>query len=85
MYASIDRAAAKVEAQLLRYKNKMQDHHAKGLATVDMNVNVLSRPVEMEEDSFDDNEEVRDNFVPHPITTKKLRIKLIIWMELSTC
>jgi len=44
MYASIDQAAHRLERQLLKYKARIRDHHAKNLATVDMNVQVLAAP-----------------------------------------
>jgi putative sigma-54 modulation protein len=44
MYASIDKAVEKLQAQLRRWKNKIQDHHKKGVAAVDMQINVLHRP-----------------------------------------
>lgn len=59
MYASIDRAVAKLEAQILRYKSKLQDHHAKGLAVIDMNVNILKRPSPEEEMELEEEETAR--------------------------
>ncbi|KAF3363362.1 Uncharacterized protein PHSC3_000050 [Chlamydiales bacterium STE3] len=41
MYASIDKAVEKLEAQLRKYKTKIQDHHARGAKTIEMNVNVV--------------------------------------------
>ncbi len=41
MYASIDKAVDKMESQLRRYKSRIQDHQAKSLEVIDMNVNVL--------------------------------------------
>ncbi len=57
MYASIDKAVAKLEAQIRRYKSKIQDHHAKSLAIIDMNVNVLRRPTAEEELELEIEEE----------------------------
>lgn len=48
MYASIDMAVDKLQNQIRRYKNKIQDHHYKGLKEVDMNVNVI-RPHQEDE------------------------------------
>lgn len=42
MYASIDMAVHKMETQLLKYKDRLQEHHSKNLATIDMNVNVIA-------------------------------------------
>ncbi len=58
MYASIDKAVDKLEAQLLRYKSKIQDHHAKGVNSVDMNVNVLRSTLDSE--VVDVNDEIED-------------------------
>ncbi|MBA2369028.1 MAG: ribosome-associated translation inhibitor RaiA [Candidatus Protochlamydia sp.] len=57
MYASIDKAVNKLERQILRYKSKLQDHHAKGLAVIDMNVNILKRPTDEEEETELEEEE----------------------------
>lgn len=57
MYASIDKAIAKLEAQIRRYKSKLQDHHAKSRAIIDMNVNVLRRPTAEEELELEIEEE----------------------------
>lgn len=44
MYVSIDKAVDKLQAQLRRWKGKIQDHHKKGVAVTDMQINVLRRP-----------------------------------------
>ncbi|MEM1283504.1 MAG: ribosome-associated translation inhibitor RaiA, partial [Chlamydiota bacterium] len=54
MYASIDQAVKKIERQLVRYKGRMQDHHARPLESVDMEVNVLRAPSDMELDEIND-------------------------------
>ena len=41
MYASIDKAIDKLTARLFKYKSKMQEHHAKALSVVDLEVNVI--------------------------------------------
>ncbi len=63
MYASIDKAVSKLEAQIRRYKSKLQDHHAKGHAVIDMVVNVIQRPEEdeLDFDNEEEEEEVLDN------------------------
>lgn len=53
MYASIDKAIAKLEAQVLRYKSKIQDHHAKGHAILNMTVDVMEKPFEEDFDVED--------------------------------
>jgi putative sigma-54 modulation protein len=54
MYASIDKAVARLEAQLRRYKSKLQDHHAKGHAVLNMKVDVIQKPEE--DDDFNEEE-----------------------------
>ncbi len=44
IYASIDEAAHKLQSQLVRYKQRIQDHHCKPTNVVDMRVNVI-RPL----------------------------------------
>jgi len=41
MYASIDKAIDKLTARLSKYKSRMQEHHAKALSVVDLEVNVI--------------------------------------------
>lgn len=41
MYVSIDQAVDKLERQLLKYKEKLSNHHARGVKVVDMTVNVI--------------------------------------------
>lgn len=89
MYLSIDRAIAKLQAQLLRYKTKLQDHqHRASLSTVDMNVHVL-RPAG-EADLGDINEEIEDEnlrclidqYKPHRILSQeKCPLKLLSYDE----
>lgn len=80
MYASIDKAVHKLETQLLRYKDKIQDHHqARGLSAIDMNVNVLRSATEQEllDVNSDIEEESRlrlmDKYFPHTIVKKETR------------
>lgn len=50
MYASIDKTVDKLQAQLRRWKGKIQDYHNKPLSSIDMTVNVLRKPYnELEE------------------------------------
>lgn len=77
MYASIDKAVDKIEAQLLRYKSKIQDHHAKGVNVIDMNVNVLSplpdaEVVSVNDDIEDENSRrLMDKYRAHKIISKE--------------
>lgn len=67
MYASIDKAVNKLEAQILRYKSKMNDRHKPSA----LKVNVMA-PLALVEDLEDDLEEYPvkepvDEFKPHQI------------------
>ncbi len=96
MYASIDMAVNKLDNQLRRYKERINDHHAKGVKVVDMNVNVIRAP-ELDE-LFEVNDEIEsetanrriDRYRPHEIvgkTTRPLKVltpeEAIMKMELS--
>lgn len=87
MYASIDRAVKRIEEQLRRYKNKLDDHHARGLTTVDMNVNVIRAPseqeiIEVNEDIEDENwRQLEENYRPHAVVSKEKRPLRILSLE----
>jgi putative sigma-54 modulation protein len=76
MYASIDKAFDKLEAQLLRYKTKVQDHHLRATKDVDLQVNVLQPFPDQEvmdvNDEIEDENMTRmlDRFKPHQIIKK---------------
>ncbi len=96
MYVSIDKAVDKLETQLLKYKDKLQDYREKANANVDVNVSVL-RPsrdedlLEINEDIEEENlRSVEQKYLPHRIValeTKKLHTltysEAIVKMELS--
>lgn len=46
MYVSIDQAVDKLQTQLKKYKQRIQDHHARPLEVVDMLVNVIRPSIE---------------------------------------
>jgi putative sigma-54 modulation protein len=78
MYASIDKAVDKLEAQLRRYKTKIQDHQSRGLKGFDVDVNVL-RSVGDDETLLEVNDEIEDEnkrrlldkYNPHQIVKKE--------------
>ena len=76
MYASIDKAIDRLEAQLLRYKSKIQQHQARATKDIDLRVNVLralSDPELMDiNDDIEEENRVRmqDQFIPHQIVKK---------------
>lgn len=83
MYASIDQAANKLQAQILRYKSKLQDHHAKGHAILDMPVNVLY-PQEIEKNLGieEDNYHEINRFKPHHLVKQETRpLKTLTYEE----
>lgn len=96
MYASIDIAVDRLQNQIRRYKNKIQDHHAKGLQQIDMNVNVISP--HREDEILDVNQEIEEEnqsglmagYSPHRVIaqeTRPLKVltldEAILKMELS--
>jgi putative sigma-54 modulation protein len=58
MYASIDKAVHRLQTQIRRWKDRIQDHHKKEHAVFDMPVSVLERPFDREVDVEIDIEEV---------------------------
>ncbi len=95
MYASIDQAVHKLERQQRRYRTRIQDHQAKGLAVVDMNVNVFQRPEDLTAEINDEIEAENrrqeiEAYRPHHIVSKETRPlktltpeEAVIKMELS--
>lgn len=96
MYASIDLAVDKLQNQIRRYKNKIQDHHLRALNVVDMNVNVI-RP-HRDDDLNEVNGEIEeenarnliDQYRPHQVVSKEVKSlktlsldEAIMKMELS--
>jgi putative sigma-54 modulation protein len=89
MYASIDKAVHKLEAQILRYKSKLNDHHK----PLDMKVDVMAPPSwEEAEEDFEEysSKTPADEFKPHKIVkqeTRPLKIlrynEAVVKMELS--
>jgi putative sigma-54 modulation protein len=66
MYVSIDKAMDKLRTQLRRYKSKIQDHHAKSHAVIDMAVNVFTKPTGIEDELAIEQEDVIDGYALHP-------------------
>lgn len=54
MYASIDKAVAKLEAQIRRYKDKIHDHHSKKKTISAMPVTLVPRPTYADELDLDE-------------------------------
>ena len=94
MYASVDQAIARLEAKLRRYVRRLHEHNAKGLAEIDVNVNVIERisPLEDINDQIEEENlrQIEDELRPHQIVSKETkRLKTlnqeeaIMKMELS--
>lgn len=81
MYASIDKAAHKLETQLLKYKARINDHHAKNHHAVELNVNVFAAALETEINDDIENENQRSlasAFSPAQIIHKETRTLRIL-------
>ncbi len=95
MYATIDRAIDRLQEVLSRYKSRIQDHHKKDLSHVDMQVEILKRPLDELEAINDEIEAVSaekewKKYAPHAVVgveTKPLKIlnlsEAIMKMDLS--
>lgn len=87
MYVSIDQAVNKLQKQLCRWKDKMQDHSNKKLSEIDIQVNVLQRPYEEleeinEEIEFEIRQHEAEELVPgHVIGTETIRLKYLLTAE----
>lgn len=75
IYASIDEAVHKLERQLVRYKQRIQDHHCKPSKEVDMKVNVV-RPLSdaelteiNDEIDFESRERMAKKYAPKQIVS----------------
>jgi putative sigma-54 modulation protein len=84
LYASIDRAVSRIQKQLRRYKSRVKDHHAKSLATVDLNINVLSphfnEEVEEVNDAITDENlrQLEEDYKPHSVVaTETVSVPLL--------
>lgn len=93
MYASIDQAIARLQRKLRRYIGRLHEHHAKGIAAIDMNVNVINRitPLEDVNDQIEEENlnQIEADLKPHRVVStetkplKKLNLKeAIMMMEL---
>lgn len=78
MYVSIDKAVAKIDKQLLRYKSKLKDYHNRSLNSVDMRVDVIRAPREEEIEEFEEESETPNKFPSHEIVKQKtLPLKML--------
>ena len=75
MYSAIDKAFDKLRAKLRKWKGKIQDHHAKGISAVELEVNVLEKePSELDEinDAIEEESLVeKDQDLKTPVVYKR--------------
>lgn len=75
IYASIDLAIRRLEAQLRRYKGRIHDYQIKGSSITEVNVNVFEGDSELKELNDDieqeNNDLIEDTFKPHKIVSKE--------------
>ncbi len=88
MYVSIDKAVDKIQTQLKKYKQRIQDHHARPLEMVDMTVNVIRPYAENDIAEINDDIEAEnlrkadEEYRPHHIVKQEKRqLKVITWDE----
>lgn len=83
MYASIDKAVDKLEAQVRKHQDRVHDHHAVGVPVLEMNVSVLSpvedELVELNGEIEDENQRrLEDIYRPHEVVrTEKMALKVL--------
>lgn len=74
MYASIDQAIARLESKLRRYKQRLKEHHAKGLSVIEMNVNVIKlTPIDDINDQIEEEslKKIEAQLKPHPVVSRE--------------
>lgn len=90
MYSAIDKAFERMHAKLRKWKERIQDHHAKGVSATEMEINVLER-------GSDDDDIIEENNIalakqydlPKVMKTKTRPLKMlrldeaVMKMELS--
>lgn len=76
MYVSIDKAVAKLLARLSKYKTRMQNHHAKTLSVVDVEVNVIKSAFnevdEINDAIIEENLKAMEDDFSHQIVSKEV-------------
>lgn len=78
MYVSIDKAVDRLNTLLLKWKDRIQEHHRKKLSEVDMQVNVIRRPYdELEEINAEIEASAMRFKAPQLISTEKKPLKTL--------
>ena len=78
MYASIDKAFERLQSKMRRWKDRIQDHHARGVSAIEMQVNVLENTMALgdsfEEDIIDENNRsLDDKYFPPKVASQRTR------------
>ncbi len=87
MYAAIDKAFHRLDAKLRKWKDRIQDHHAKGVAVTEMEINVLEGEKEdlaqIDRDIIDANNNTLeiDYTLPKVVKKKKRPLKTLTLEE----
>jgi len=86
MYAAIDKAFEKLSAKLRKWKSRIQDHHAKGVAVTEMEINVLEHAQheldEINEEIIDqNNQSLAQSFAPPKVLKKKKRPLKVLTLD----
>src|SRR3990167_3859395 len=90
MYSAIDKAFQRMDAKLRKWKERIQDHHAKGVSATEMEINVLERGGNDEDIIEENNLALAKQYdLPKVIKTKTRPLKMlrldeaVMKMELS--
>ena len=87
MYAAIDKAFHRLDAKLRKWKDRIQDHHAKGVSVTEMEINVLegaeAELEQIDEEIIDANNSTLevDYKLPKVIKKKKRSLKVLTLEE----
>jgi len=78
MYSAIDKAFERLHTKLLRWKSRIQDHHARGVSVTEMEINVLDHgrdEVEQinEEIADANNQKLEEEYSLPTVVKKKMR------------
>jgi putative sigma-54 modulation protein len=73
MYASIDQAVHKLETQIVKYRERIRNHQAKDIASIEMNVNVIQAEDEDIDGQYEDEAEKKliEKYRPHKIVSRE--------------
>jgi ribosome hibernation promoting factor len=87
MYASIDLASDKLQQRLVKYKKRLQEHAAKPLSSIDMNVNVVNAnqdevAVINDEIESENQRQLLNVYHPHKVLSQETRpLKILTTTE----